>query len=383
VLSPTPPAAAVLAPAGSRLASLDALRGFDMFWLLGGQQIVRALAAGAPPGSLLDRLQNQFTHAEWAGFRFYDFIFPLFLFLIGMAVPMSIAHRRSRGDSNAAILRHALGRFAGMVFFGWWIHGNLLSWDWRQMQLSYSVLMMLGFGYLIAVGLVLGTTQRTQIIATAGILVGYWVLQMFVPVPGRVPGEFVKGAVFSDWLYDHSVGLLGKPWSSPYGRGFLLTLFPHGATAMLGVFATYVLQAAGSDRRKLRILLGLGLGSLVLGALWSLHLPIVKNRWTSSYVLWAGGWSFLLLAAFWWVVDVWRVRWWTPLFVAIGANSLLAYLLASVFQRPLRSFADVLFSGMKPLLGEYWFGVGIAVATFGAAWVILLHLHRHKIHLRL
>lgn len=366
-----------------RLASLDALRGFDMFWLLGGQQIVRAVAAGAEPGSLLDRLNGQFNHAEWAGFRFYDFIFPLFLFLIGMSVPLSIEGRQARGDRAATMVRHALVRFAGMVFFGWWVHGNLLSWDWHKMQLSYSVLMMLGFGYLIAVALVLFTSVRTQIIATVGILVGYWALQMFIPVPGHLAGEFTKGAIFSDWIYDHSIGLLGKPWSSPYGRGFMLTLFPHGATAMLGVFATYLLRSAGSDRRKLRWLLAMGLGCLVAGWLWSLHMPIVKNRWTSTYVLWAGGWSYLLLAAFWWVIDVKRVRAWTPLFVAIGANSLLAYLLASVLQRPFRTLSEVLFAGLKPLVGDYMFGIWMAFATFSAAWLLLIYLHRQRIYLRL
>jgi len=354
-----------------------------MFWLLGGQQIVRAVAAGAAPDSILGHLNEQFAHAEWAGFRFYDFIFPLFLFLIGMAVPLSIERRRARGDRSVTIVRHALVRFAGMVFFGWWIHGNLLSWDGEKMQLSYSVLMMLGFGYLIAVGLVLFTSLRTQIIATAGILVGYWALQMFVPVPGHVAGEFTKGAILSDWIYDHSVGLLGKPWSSPYGRGFMLTLFPHGATAMLGVFATYILRSARSDARKLRWLLTLGLGCFVVGWLWSLHMPIVKNRWTSTYVLWAGGWSYLLLAAFWWSIDVKRVRAWTPLFVAIGANSLLAYLLASVFQRPFRTLAEILFAGLKPHLGDYIFGIWMALATFSAAWLLLIYLHRQKIHLRL
>lgn len=381
--SPLPVDRPSLPVAPERLASLDVLRGFDMFWLLGGQQLVGALTVGAAAGSFADRLHRQFEHAEWAGFRFYDFIFPLFLFLIGMAVPLAIARRRARGDGPAVILRHAVVRFAGMVFFGWWVHGNLLSWDWRKMQLSYSVLMMLGFGYLIAVGLVLFTSRRTQIVATAAILIGYWSLQMFVPVPGHVAGEFTKGAILSDWLYDHSVGLLGKPWSSPYGRGFLLGFLPHGATAMLGVFAADILRSAADDRRKLRWLLTLGFGCLLLGGLWSLHFPIVKNRWTSSYVLWAGGWSFLLLALFWWVIDVRRIRGWTPLFAAIGANSLLAYLMASVFQRPLRSLADVLFGGLKPHLGDYVFGIWIAFATFALAWLLLLDLHRRRIYLRL
>jgi predicted acyltransferase len=370
-------------PRAGRLESLDALRGFDMFWLLGGQQIVAALAIGAAEDSWLTALRRQFTHVEWAGFRFYDFIFPLFLFLIGTAIPYSIAARRARGDGEGKIFGHALLRFAGMVFFGWWIHGNLLSWDWRKMQLSYSVLMMLGFGYVIAVALVLWTSRRTQVLATIGILAGYWALQMFVPVPGHVPGEFVKGAILSDWLYDHSFGLLGKPWSSPYGRGFLLTLFPHAATAMLGVFAAYLVRSPLPERRKVQWMLLLGGACLVAGWLWSMHFPIVKNRWTSTYVLWSGGWSFLLLALFYWVIDVKRIRGWSALFVAIGSNSLLAYLLASVFAAPFRSLSGVLFGGLKPLVGDYPFGIIAAVSTYGFAWLLLIYLHRRRIFLRL
>lgn len=370
-------------PRQGRLASLDALRGFDMFWLLGGQQLIAAFAKGAAEDSWVAALRRQFTHAEWAGFRFYDFIFPLFLFLIGMAIPYSIEGRRMRGDSSAGIFGHALLRFAGMVFFGWWIHGNLLSWDWRKMQLSYSVLMMLGFGYVIAVALVLWTSRRTQIMATAGILLGYWALQMFVPVPGHVPGEFAKGAILSDWLYDHSIGLLGKPWSSPYGRGFLLTLFPHAATAMLGVFAANLVRSPLSERKRVQWMILLGLACLVVGGLWSLHFPIVKNRWTSTYVLWCGGWSFLLLALFYWVIDVKRIRGWSALFVAIGSNSLLAYLLASVFTAPFRSLSGVLFGGLKPLVGDYAFGIVSAVTTYGFAWLLLVYLHRRRVFLRL
>jgi predicted acyltransferase len=135
-----------------------------------------------------------------------------------------------------------------MIFFGWWVTGNLLSWDPQQMRLSYSVLMMLGFGYVIAVALVLYTSLRTQIAATVAILAGYWALQMFVPVPGHLAGEFKEGGIFSDWVYDHSVGLLGKPWSSPHGRGFLVSLWTHGATAMLGVFAACIVTSSRSAR---------------------------------------------------------------------------------------------------------------------------------------
>ena len=378
----THPQTAALASLG-RLMSIDALRGLDMICLLGGHRILFAVANDAPEGSLLHSLKQQFTHVKWEGFHFWDFIFPLFLFLIGMAVPLSINKRLACGDTQGRILRHALVRFWWMVFFGWWINGKLLAWDPQQMQLSYSVLMMLGFGYLIAVALVLYTTLRTQIVVTAGILIGYWALQMFVPVPGHVMGRFEEGAIFSDWVYDHSIGLLGKPWSSPHGRGWLITLWTHGATAMLGVFASGILKARMTEAKKVQRLLLLGCACAAAGWLWSFHFPIVKNRWTSSYALWCGGLSYLLIALFYWVIDVKGWRKWAGLFVAIGNNSILAYLTESLFMGVFAALATVLFGGLKLWMGTYWHGVWMAAATAVLAWLLFLYLHRRKLYLRL
>src|SRR5215475_6159400 len=139
----------------ARILSVDALRGFDMFWLLGGEHIIHALCAGAGAGTFAWALDQQFEHVKWDGFHFYDFIFPLFLFLIGVAIPFSVEKRLARGESRGLILRHALLRFCAMVFIGFFTTGHMHSWNKEEMGLSYSVLMMLGFGYLIAIVLVL------------------------------------------------------------------------------------------------------------------------------------------------------------------------------------------------------------------------------------
>jgi predicted acyltransferase len=400
---------AAILPAGGRLLSLDVLRGFDMFWLLGGQQIVGAVCAGAAAGSLAAAVKQQFTHVEWEGFRFYDFIFPLFQFLIGVAIPLAIDKRLARGDSKSTILRHAFIRFFWMVCIGFFIHGNLQSWKIEEMRLSYSVLEMLGLGYVIAVTCVLFLSLRGQVIATAVFLIGYWMLQMFIPVPGHEWGVFKEGGLFGDWLYDHSIGLLGKPWKSHWGRGFpFLPMWGHAATTMLGVFATYIVmgkwwepstgkraesnQSAApsapdisglSNATKLRWLVGLGVGFLVVSWLWSFHLPIVKNRWTSTFALWCGGLSYLLVALFWWVIDVKGWRRGTGLWAAIGCNSILAYIMACLLMGGFGEIAWVFLGNLKPHLGEYWHNVLITVVQFGLAWGVLIHLRRYKIFLRL
>jgi predicted acyltransferase len=161
-----------------------------MFWLLGGAQIVGAVCAGAPPGSFSAAVKEQFTHVEWEGFRFYDFIFPLFQFLIGVAIPLSINKRLAAGDPKGRIVRHACIRLFWMIVIGLFIHGNLQSWKIEEMRLSYSVLEMLGLGYVIAVLCVLYLSPCGQVLATAAFLVGYWALQMFLPVPGHEWGVF-------------------------------------------------------------------------------------------------------------------------------------------------------------------------------------------------
>ncbi len=367
----------------TRLLSVDALRGFDMFWLLGGEQIVHGLCAGAAAGTFAHALDEQFEHVSWAGLHFYDFIFPLFLFLIGVAIPLSVDKRLARGDSRGKILGHGILRFLAMVFIGFFTTGNMLSWNIEAMRLSYSVLMMLGFGYLIALVLVLYTSLRGQIFATAIILIGYWAVQMFIPVPGHHPGEFEKGAIFGDWLYDLSLGRLGKPWKSMYGRGWPINLWPHGATAMQGVFAARILRSEASDTRKLRWLLWLGGGCLVAGLLWSLHFPIVKNRWTSSYVLVCGGLSYGLLALFWWVIDVRGWRRGLGLWLAIGANSILAYVLAAVVMGPVVKFARRIFEKLFHAPDGTVENLMIILLGYGLAWAALIWMRHRKIFLRL
>lgn len=371
------------APSSVRLVSLDALRGFSMFWLLGGQQIVRILTKDAEEGTWAARLYEQFTHVAWEGFRFYDFIFPLFLFCIGVSVAISVEKRIEAGTRKTTILLQALVRLGWMIFFGWWVNGNLLSWDPSKMALSYSVLMMLGLGYFIAVCLVALTSVRTQIIATAGILLAYWLVQMGIPFPGRTPGEFVKGGIFGDWLYDVTIGTLDAPWKSKIGRGFPVALWNCGTTAMFGVFAYYLLKRAPSPRRAVSLLLAGGLALLLLGWLWSFQLPIVKNRWTSSYVLWCSGLSWILLATFYWLADIRCWRRWSALFIIIGSNSILAYLISTRFMAPFRDITSTLLQGTSLWLPEQVHALLMVLTTYGLVWMLLWWLRKQRLYLRL
>lgn len=366
-----------------RLIALDALRGFSMFWLLGGAAIIRVLTKDSAEGSFGKWLSDQFTHVDWAGFHFYDFIFPLFLFCIGVALVFSVEKRLQGRDSKAKILRHAAIRLGVMIFFGWWVNGNLLSWDPSKMGLSYSVLQMLGLGYFFAVCLVLYTSMRTQIITTIGVLLAYWIVQMAIPFPGRTPGQFTAGGIFSDWFYDETIGRLDAPWRGKYGRGFPITMWNHGSTAMLGVFAAYVMKRSPSPRHLLQWLLAGGVAMLLLGALWSPLLPIVKNRWSSSYVLWCGGLSWILLALFYWLIDLRQWRRWAELFVIIGSNSILAYLISTRFMEPFRSISSTLFQGSSLWLPERAYELLMVTLPYALVWLLLWWLRKQNVFLRL
>jgi predicted acyltransferase len=152
---------------------------------------------------------------------------------------------------------------------------------------------------------------------------------------------------------------------------------------MLGVFGARILQGAWDNRRKLKWLLVAGACCLLAGWLWSLNMPIVKRRWTSTYVLWCGGLSYFLLALFWWVIDVKGWRRGLGLWLAIGSNSVLAYVLAALLMPGFEALAGVFLGNLKPVLGEYSHTLLMVLASYGLTWALLVHLRSQRIYLRL
>lgn len=395
--SPTP-----TAPASARLASLDALRGFDMFWIMGAGSVLNALLpslATLTGNDVFNKVRGQLDHVPWDGFHFIDLIFPLFLFMIGVSIPFSFAKRLARGDGKLRILGHALLRAAILILLGMTINGNLLSLDPAKFQLTYSVLQMLALGYLVASVLFLSMRLGWQVVATVAMLLGYWALLAFVPVPGHVIGQFKPQCNVGDWLNDWILRGLQGPWRF----GWILGILGHASTAMLGVFAGQLLRSAATKARKVEGLLLLGATCLLLGYAWSGWLaqdfpgvklsgvewrewpvwcPIIKNRWTSTFALYAGGMSYVLLALFYLVIDVWGFRRWAIPFMAIGANSIFAYMAWGLGGGAFRQAADVLLGGLRQYTGVWYDAIAWAGAM-ALLWILLGYMYRNKTYVRI
>jgi predicted acyltransferase len=360
-------------PGSGRLESLDALRGFDMFWIVGGSAIVHAALRHAENPWLV-ALDHQFQHPEWEGFRAFDLIMPLFLFMIGVAMPLSFAKRLARGESRWHLFRHVLVRVAVLCFLGMLVNGNLLTYDPRRFQITYSVLHVLAMGYLVASVLLLTLGLRGQIVAVVAMLAGYWAVQTFLPAPGHTVGSYAPGTTFGEWLNDR---LLGS-WQGEWRRPWIVSLTTYGATAMFGAWAGRLLQSSARRGAKVGWLVVLGLVCLAAGSAWSYQMPIIKKVWTSSYAVYAAGWSYLLLALFYLMIDVWGLRRWALPFKVIGMNAITAYMVWNLFSPALHRVAWTLLGGLQSHLRPAVYATIEATAAATALWLILFWMYRTR-----
>lgn len=303
-----------------RLLSLDALRGFDMFWIVGAEEIVRGLEK-ITSGGLLGLVAEQLHHKAWEGFHFEDLIFPLFVFIVGLSLVFSVGKSLQTIGRPATIIR-ILKRSALLFLLGLLYYGGL-SHPIEKVRLL-GVLQRLALCYLFASLLFCFLRPRALIGVCLGLLVGYWALLSFVPVPGHGAGNFAEGANLANYL-DKLYLPLRRHDGNHDPEGLLSTL-PAIASCLLGVFAGLIIKRPGySEQQRVLRLIACGIGCLAAGWLWHLNFPVIKKIWTSSFVLVAGGYSFLLFAAFYQIIDVWKFQKWATPLVWIGVNPITIY----------------------------------------------------------
>ncbi|MGC8641560.1 MAG: acyltransferase family protein [Isosphaeraceae bacterium] len=380
-ITETPEPAPPESPRPERLLSIDALRGFDMFWIVGGGRLVRAIGKwwGTPAGQ---NLHDQFEHVGWEGFHFYDLIFPLFLFVVGVVLPFSLKKYQTGDHSKAAALAR-ISRRVVLLFLLGLIGNGLLQLEFEHLRVT-GVLQRIAICYGLAAVIFLFTTTRTQAILVAAILLGYWGILSFVPVPGGTAGDLTKEHNLGGYIDRHY--LPGEIKQGIYGYGDnegLLSTLPAVATALLGVLAGGWLLSRYSPWAKVLALIAAGAACLSAGALWGLRFPVIKILWTSSYVLIAGGWSLILLGLFYAVIDVLKLRAWSFFFVVIGVNAVTIYMAVRII--PFDRIAGFFFGGLARRMEAFSPSSGAIVGALGiltVEWLFLLYLYRRRIFLR-
>jgi len=357
-----------------RLTSLDALRGFTMLFIIGGGGFISSFHK-VWPNSFTEYLAKNMHHAGWEGFYFLDLIFPLFLFLVGILIPIVIAKRLEREESLRKIYLHILKRTLVLIFLGL-VNYGLLRFDWETMRWS-SVLGRIGICYFISSLLVLHTNWKVQAMLVVVILVGYWAALMFIPVPGYGPGVLTPEGCITTWLDQKLIpGTLGL---GLYDRQGVLSTFTSIATTLIGVLAGHWLRSERTAKHKTLGFVVAGVVMLLAGRIWGAYFFISRNVWTSSFVLYSAGWSFLLLALFYWIIDVKGHKKWAFFLVVIGMNAITIW----VGQR----LIDFEFISNALLLGcsKYLGAAAPILLTFGVLlvkWLFLWFLYNRRIFLK-
>ena len=364
-----------------RLRSLDVLRGFDMFWIIGGKPVILALAAVFSV-DLSEWLGHRLHHPEWHGFEPYDLIFPLFLFIAGVSTVYSIDNRLAKGGSQASLHLHFVQRGLMLVLLGV-LYNGLFSRDlasaegWGEMRYA-SVLGRIGLAYMFAALITANTQWRAQLIWVVGLLVSYWAALRFYPVPEYGAWDLDPGHTLTDYIDRHLVpGKLYKGDRDPEG---LFAVIPAIATALLGCLTGQLLKRNDIDGlKKTRFMAIGGVVCLGLAWLWSMEFPINKNLWSSSFVLNCAGWSLLLLSLFYLVIDVWQFRRGTLFFTVIGSNSILINMAPSFLDFDYTN--ESLFGGILSLTGDFK-TLLLAVTLLSFKWGLLYYLFHKKIFLK-
>lgn len=390
----------------SRLASIDAYRGLVMLLMMAEVLSFCAVSQALPDSGFWKFLCHHQSHVAWVGCSLHDLIQPGFSFLVGVVLPFSIARRRSRGATLAAMARHAAIRSFVLIILGL-VLGSLstlprrLNWDFgdtlAQIGLGYGVLFLLGL-----------CRPRCWWTALAVVLVGYWLFFALYPLPGP-DFDYAQVGVAKEWLAEHGLKGFAAHWqinSNPAAAFdiWFLNLFPREApyvsykglttlnfvpllgTMILGLIAGDVLRSDRPSWAKARWLAVAGVAGLgsgwILGA-WGVC-PVVKSIWTPSWVLFSGGWCFLFLAGAYVLVDIWGQRKLVIPLIVVGLNSIVAYCLTRVFQ-------GLAFNSFRRLFG--WetfkvFGDAFEPLFYGAVvlaflWLVLFVMYRLKIFVRI
>jgi len=358
-----------------RLFSLDALRGFDMFWITGGGYLVAVLAKYTGAG-WLKVLADQMEHVEWAGFHFEDLIFPLFMFISGVAIPFALISKLEKNVPKADLAKKACKRALILVLLGW-VYNGVFSNGFENPRFA-SVLGQIGLAYLFAALIVIyNKSFKSRLYWLGGILVGYGIVQLLIPVPGVGAGVLTPEGCINGYI-DRAIlpgRLHGKVFDP---EGLLCIVLAIAFTCMGSVAGHFLRDKTTNDQQKIKTLLIIGASSIVAALILSTFYPIIKKCWTSSLNLLAGGIGFILMAAFYWIIDVKGWKKWSFFFRVIGMNSIFIYLFYDLVD--IGSISRYIF-GWRVLCGDFGEIIHV-VGSIMLVWSLLYYMYKKNIFLR-
>ncbi|HEY7500501.1 MAG TPA: hypothetical protein VH740_18410 [Vicinamibacterales bacterium] len=396
--------AAAAPPAGAtRLTSLDVFRGITMLFMASEILEIPRVARQFPSSATAQFLARMLDHVPWTGVVPWDLIQPAFMFMVGVALPFSIASRRAKGQSFGAMLAHSALRALILIALGIFLRSQ------RRAQTYFTfedVLTQIGLGYVVLF-LLAWTRPRVQWIAAASILVGYWLLFALYPLPPAGFDTKTVGVAI-DWPH-HQTGFAAHwdkntnaanrfdqwflnlfPRERPFvynGGGYLtLNFVPSLATMIFGLLAGGVLRSDRAPREKVRQLVMWGIGGVLLGiAIHAAGLcPIVKRIWTPSWAIFSAGWVTLFLVGYYYLIDIRNSRGWTLPFVVVGMNSIAMYVLVHVATDYVDRALRIHF-GRAPfeIVGPEFAPILLGACTLALFWTILYWMYRRRLFLRI
>ena len=369
-----------------RLESLDALRGFDLFFLVALGPLMHSLARTANV-EWLNESMWVFSHVSWEGFSPWDLIMPLFLFMSGISMPFSLSRYKSISDKRP-LLRRLAKRILLLWIFGMMCQGNLLALDPNTIYLYSNTLQAIATGYLITALLFLFTSRRTQIITAVVLLLVYWTAMQFITVDGYGGGNYTPQGNLAEWIDNTVLGRFrdtaqvidGKvvvaDW---YHYTWILSSLNFGVTVLTGLFAGYIAKDKIEEKKKLKLYFGTGITMVIAGWLWNFQMPVIKTIWTSSMVLGSSGYCFLLMGLFYYWIDYKGHRSGITWLKVYGMNSIVAYMLANVVN--FRCIGESLFYGLEQYMGSYYSFL-MTLWNIGAVYVIIWFMYKRGIFLK-
>ena len=380
-----------------RLLSLDALRGFDMLFIMGLSHLICSVCELFPSGAD-SYLWQTMKHASWDGLYHHDTIFPLFLFIAGVSFPFSYAKQCEGGASRKKVYWKIIRRALTLIALGV-VYNGFFKCQFDNLRIC-SVLGRIGMAWALAALLYVNFSAKVRAVIAGAVLIGYWLLICYVPAPDAQGASALSMEGNLVGYVDRMITpgrLLRKGLFDPEG---LLSTVPAVVTAMLGMFAGEFVRKdnlpsvrrtaeEGSDRQE-RFSVGTrkagymglaALGMLAAGLVWSLVFPINKALWTSSFVLVVGSYSLAMFALFYYIIDVRGWQKWCIPFSVVGLNSITIYMAQKIV--PFHRISDFFLKGFAGMMPEVWGEVLLDAGYLAVSWLFLYFLYKKKTFLKI